>query len=250
MVAHLACADCSCLFPTEIGLSQHRWHVHVTQHNADKLGRVKNSGVCWSIQKSQSLFHLANKLYSSCDTQTALFARLEQYSPGGLAISIKTWLRVLKCKHNRTNHHLVALTKPLVKQRPTPQNPMTIASGLNKPMIASCHSRNPTLTETVSRSRRQLAHRVPVNRKPRQVRRRPDPIPPKTERCSVFCARWVIEGSIQRSAEAFGAPSPLVRYITQSYENAVAVSPIPRFTAKMRGARSSTPPIIVPRGNG
>ncbi|KER29293.1 hypothetical protein T265_13400, partial [Opisthorchis viverrini] len=43
-VAQLACADCSRLFPTKIGLSQQRRHSHPTQHNADKLGRVKYSG--------------------------------------------------------------------------------------------------------------------------------------------------------------------------------------------------------------
>ncbi|GAA48832.1 endonuclease-reverse transcriptase [Clonorchis sinensis] len=95
MVAQLACADCSRLFPTKIGLSQHRRHAHPTQHNADKLSRVKHSGARWSQQESQSLLRLANNLYPSCETQTALFARLEQYFPGRSAISIKTRLRVL-----------------------------------------------------------------------------------------------------------------------------------------------------------
>ncbi|GAA55897.1 retrovirus-related Pol polyprotein from type-1 retrotransposable element R2 [Clonorchis sinensis] len=95
MVAQLACADCSRLFPTKIGLSQHRRHAHPTQHNADKLSRVKHSGARWSQQESQSLLRLANSLYPSCETQTALFARLEQYFPGRSAISIKTRLRVL-----------------------------------------------------------------------------------------------------------------------------------------------------------
>ncbi|GAA51039.1 retrovirus-related Pol polyprotein from type-1 retrotransposable element R2 [Clonorchis sinensis] len=95
MVAQLACADCSRLFPTKIGLSQHRRYAHPTQHNADKLSRVKYSGARWSQQESQSLLRLANNLHPSCDTQTALFARLEQYFPGQSAISIKTRLRVL-----------------------------------------------------------------------------------------------------------------------------------------------------------
>ncbi|GAA52827.1 endonuclease-reverse transcriptase [Clonorchis sinensis] len=95
MVAQLACADCSRLFPTKIGLSQHRRHAHPTQRNADKLSRVKHSGARWSQQESQSLLRLANNLYPSCETQTALFARLEQYFPGRSAISIKTRLRVL-----------------------------------------------------------------------------------------------------------------------------------------------------------
>ncbi|GAA51278.1 endonuclease-reverse transcriptase [Clonorchis sinensis] len=95
MVARLACADCSRLFPTKIGLSQHRRHAHPTQHNADKLSRVKYSGAHWSQQESQSLLRLANNLYPSFETQTALFARLEQYFPGRSAISIKTRLRVL-----------------------------------------------------------------------------------------------------------------------------------------------------------
>ncbi|GAA53523.1 retrovirus-related Pol polyprotein from type-1 retrotransposable element R2, partial [Clonorchis sinensis] len=116
VVAQLACADCSRLFPTKIGLSQHRRHAHPTQRNADKLSRVKHSGARWSQQESQSLLRLANNLYPSCETQTALFARLEQYFPGQSAISIKTRLR-----------------------------------------------------KTVSRRRRQLAHRMPANRK--QIRR-------------------------------------------------------------------------------
>ncbi|GAA48719.1 endonuclease-reverse transcriptase [Clonorchis sinensis] len=95
MVAQLACADCSRLFPTKIGLSQHRRHAHPTQYNADKLSRVKHSGARWSQQESQSLLRLANNFYPSCETQTALFARLEQYFPGRSAISIKTRLRVL-----------------------------------------------------------------------------------------------------------------------------------------------------------
>ncbi|KER19332.1 hypothetical protein T265_11860 [Opisthorchis viverrini] len=33
---------------------------------------------------------------------------------------------------------------------------------------------------------------------PSQLRRYPDPIPPMTERCSVCCTRWVMEGFIQR----------------------------------------------------
>ncbi|KER26904.1 hypothetical protein T265_13915, partial [Opisthorchis viverrini] len=94
-VAQLACADCSRLFPTKIGLSQHRRHAHPTQHNADKLGRVKYSSTRWSQQESQSLLRLANNLYPSCGTQTELFTRLEQYFPGRSAISIKTRLRVL-----------------------------------------------------------------------------------------------------------------------------------------------------------
>ncbi|GAA56006.1 endonuclease-reverse transcriptase [Clonorchis sinensis] len=48
MVAQLACADCSRLFPTKIGLSQHRRHAHPTQHNADKLSRVK-----WNEKKQK-----------------------------------------------------------------------------------------------------------------------------------------------------------------------------------------------------
>ncbi|GAA51835.1 endonuclease-reverse transcriptase [Clonorchis sinensis] len=120
MVAQLACADCSRLFPTKIGLSQHRRHAHPTQNNADKLSRVKHSGARWSQQESQSLLRLANNLYPSCETQTALFARLEQYFPGRSAISSKT----------RTFPHT---------------------------------------WKTVSRRRRQLAHRMPVNRK--QIRR-------------------------------------------------------------------------------
>ncbi|GAA51587.1 endonuclease-reverse transcriptase, partial [Clonorchis sinensis] len=95
LVAQLACADCFRLFPTKIGLGQHCRHAHPTQHNADKLSRVKYSGAHWSQQESKSLLRLASNLYPSRDTQTALFARLEQYFPGRLAIGIKTSLRVL-----------------------------------------------------------------------------------------------------------------------------------------------------------
>ncbi|GAA51778.1 retrovirus-related Pol polyprotein from type-1 retrotransposable element R2 [Clonorchis sinensis] len=94
MVAQLARIDCSRLFSTKIDLSQHHRHAQPTQHNANKLGRVKNSGAR-SQQELQSLLRLANNLYPSCGTQTALFARLEQYFPGRSAISIKTRLRTL-----------------------------------------------------------------------------------------------------------------------------------------------------------
>ncbi|GAA55056.1 endonuclease-reverse transcriptase [Clonorchis sinensis] len=220
MVAQLACADCSRLFPTKIGLSQHHRHVYPTPHNADKLGRVKNSGVRWSQQESQSLLRLANNLYPSCETQTALFARLEQYFPGRSAISIKTRLRVLnwqaqqdecscawltiyirlvkrkpRCsrdwssiflvdrlsaskpgygcltgKHNRTNHHLVALTEPPVKYRTTHQKLMTIASAFARGLqsdimtpeqvmsLLDLHASNtfPQTWKTVSRRRKQI----------------------------------------------------------------------------------------------
>ncbi|GAA57878.1 hypothetical protein CLF_113305 [Clonorchis sinensis] len=66
-----------------------------TQHNADKLGRVKDSGVSWSQQESKSILHLANNLKPSYDTQTALFMRFGQYFPGRSAISITIRLRVL-----------------------------------------------------------------------------------------------------------------------------------------------------------
>ncbi|GAA53972.1 primary-amine oxidase [Clonorchis sinensis] len=39
VVAYLARADCSRLFPTKTGLSQHHHHAHSTEHNAAKLGR-------------------------------------------------------------------------------------------------------------------------------------------------------------------------------------------------------------------
>ncbi|KAG5447488.1 hypothetical protein CSKR_107535, partial [Clonorchis sinensis] len=44
VVAQWACANCSRLFPTKISLSQHHRHAHLTQHNAEKLDRVKYSG--------------------------------------------------------------------------------------------------------------------------------------------------------------------------------------------------------------
>lgn len=97
----LACTDCSRLFPTKIGLSQHRRHAHPMQHNADKLSRVKTSGSHWSHQETQSLLRLADKLFPSCATQTALYTRLQQYFPGRSAVSIKTRLRVLNWQAHR-----------------------------------------------------------------------------------------------------------------------------------------------------
>ncbi|GAA49487.1 hypothetical protein CLF_103142 [Clonorchis sinensis] len=75
MVAQLACADCSRLFPTKIGLSQHRRHAHPTQHNADKLSRVKHSGARWSQQESQSLLRLANN-YGADEFSLAIISAL------------------------------------------------------------------------------------------------------------------------------------------------------------------------------
>ncbi|KER32745.1 hypothetical protein T265_01232 [Opisthorchis viverrini] len=94
-VATLACANCSRLFPTKIGLSLLCRHARPTKHNADKLGRVKYSGTRWSKQESQSLLLPVNNLNPSCGTQMALFARLEQYFPGRSAISIKNRLWML-----------------------------------------------------------------------------------------------------------------------------------------------------------
>ncbi|GAA50168.1 polyprotein [Clonorchis sinensis] len=101
VVAQSACANCSRLFPMKISLSQHHRQAHFIQHNADQLRRVNKFRVRWSQQESQSLVCLANNLYPSCDTQTVLFARLEQYFPGRSAISIKTRLRVLNWQAQR-----------------------------------------------------------------------------------------------------------------------------------------------------
>ncbi|GAA48986.1 endonuclease-reverse transcriptase [Clonorchis sinensis] len=168
MVAQLACADCSRLFPTKIGLSQHRRHAHPTQHNADKLSRVKHSGARWSQQESQSLLRLANNLYPSCETQTALFARLEQYFPGRSAISIKTRLRVLNWRAQQDESSSQDISTHLENCIPTPSSVSPSDAGQPKADL------------------------------PSQLRRHPDPIPPKTERCSVCCARWVMERSVQR----------------------------------------------------
>ncbi|GAA54438.1 endonuclease-reverse transcriptase [Clonorchis sinensis] len=103
MSTQLACPDCSRFFPTKIGLSQHRRYAHPTQNNADKLSRVKYSSARWSQQESQLLLRLANNLYPSCDTQTTLFARLEQYFPGRSTFSIKNRLRVLNWQAQQDN---------------------------------------------------------------------------------------------------------------------------------------------------
>ncbi|GAA51148.1 retrovirus-related Pol polyprotein from type-1 retrotransposable element R2 [Clonorchis sinensis] len=210
MVAHLACADCSRLFPTKIGLSQHRRHAHPTQHNADKLSRVKHSGARWSQQESQSLLRLANNLYPSCETQTALFARLEQYFPGRSAISIKTRLRVLNWQaqqdesssggpdqtigqiaaysseaddysvwFKQTVDCAVSLLESHADSSLASVDLLAFARGLQSGIMTpeqvlsllDLHASRtfPHTWKTVSRRRRQLAHRMPVNRK--QIRR-------------------------------------------------------------------------------
>ncbi|GAA56441.1 endonuclease-reverse transcriptase [Clonorchis sinensis] len=154
MVTQLACNDCSRLFPTKIGLSQHHQHAHPTQHNADKLGRVKYCNVHWSQQESQSLLRLANNLYPSCGTRAALFARLEQYFPGRSAISIKTSLFA--------SVDLLAFARGLQSTIMTPEHLLSLLD------FHASRTFSHTL-KTVSRRRRQLAHRMPVNR--RQIRR-------------------------------------------------------------------------------
>ncbi|GAA54607.1 retrovirus-related Pol polyprotein from type-1 retrotransposable element R2 [Clonorchis sinensis] len=210
MVAQLACADCSRLFPTKIGLSQHHRHAHPTQHNADKLSRVKHSGARWSQQESQSLLRLANNLYPSCETQTALFARLEQYFPGRSAISIKTRLRVLNWQaqqdesssggpdqtigqiaaysseaddysvwFKQTVDCAVSLLESHADSSLASVDLLAFARGLQSGIMTpeqvlsllDLHASRtfPHTWKTVSRRRRQLAHRMPVNRK--QIRR-------------------------------------------------------------------------------
>ncbi|GAA52320.1 retrovirus-related Pol polyprotein from type-1 retrotransposable element R2 [Clonorchis sinensis] len=210
MVAQLACADCSRLFPMKIGLSQHRRHAHPTQHNADKLSRVKHSGARWSQQESQSLLRLANNLYPSCETQTALFARLEQYFPGRSAISIKTRLRVLNWQaqqdesssggpdqtigqiaaysseaddysvwFKQTLDCAVSLLESHADSSLASVDLLAFARGLQSGIMTpeqvlsllDLHASRtfPHTWKTVSRRRRQLAHRMPVNRK--QIRR-------------------------------------------------------------------------------
>ncbi|GAA52030.1 retrovirus-related Pol polyprotein from type-2 retrotransposable element R2DM [Clonorchis sinensis] len=210
MVAQLACADCSRLFSTKIGLSQHRRHAHPTQHNADKLSRVKHSGARWSQQESQSLLRLANNLYPSCETQTALFARLEQYFPGRSAISIKTRLRVLNWQaqqdesssggpdqtigqiaaysseaddysvwFKQTVDCAVSLLESHADSSLASVDLLAFARGLQSGIMTpeqvlsllDLHASRtfPHTWKTVSRRRRQLAHRMPVNRK--QIRR-------------------------------------------------------------------------------
>ncbi|GAA51464.1 endonuclease-reverse transcriptase, partial [Clonorchis sinensis] len=189
MVAQLACADCSRLFPTKIGLSQHRRHAHPTQHNADKLSRVKHSGARWSQQESQSLLRLANNLYPSCETQTALFARLEQYFPGRSAISIKTRLRVLNWQAqqdessssgpDQTIGQIAAYSseadyygvwfKQTVDCAVSLLESHADSSLASVDLLAFARGTFPHTWKTVSRRRHQLAHRMPVNRK--QIRR-------------------------------------------------------------------------------
>ncbi|GAA47632.1 endonuclease-reverse transcriptase [Clonorchis sinensis] len=210
MVAQLACTDCSRFFPTNIGLSQHRRHTHPTQHNADKLTRVKHSGARWSQQESQSLLRLANNLYPCCETQTALFARLEQYFPGRSAISIKTRLRVLNWQaqqdesssggpdqtigqiaaysseaddysvwFKQTVDRAVSLLESHADSSLASVDLLAFARGLQSGIMTpeqvlsllDLHASRtfPHTWKTVSRRRRQLAHRMPVNRK--QIRR-------------------------------------------------------------------------------
>ncbi|KER21602.1 hypothetical protein T265_15051, partial [Opisthorchis viverrini] len=209
-VAQLACADCFRLFPTNIGLSQHRRDAHPTQHNADKLGRVKYSGTRWSQQESQSLLRLANNLYPSCGTQTELFTRLEQYFPGRSAISIKTRLRVLNWQaqqdesssgepeqtigqttaysseaddysvwFKQTVDCTVSLLESHADRSLASVDLLAFARGLQSGIMTpeqvlsllDLHASRtfPHTWKTVSRRRRQLAHRIPVNRK--QIRR-------------------------------------------------------------------------------
>ncbi|GAA54740.1 retrovirus-related Pol polyprotein from type-1 retrotransposable element R2 [Clonorchis sinensis] len=210
MVAQLACADCSRLFPTKIGLSQHRRQAHPTQHNADKLSRVKHSGARWSQQESQSLLRLANNLYPPSETQTALFARLQQYFPGRSAISIKTRLRVLNWQaqqdesssggpdqtigqiaaysseaddysvwFKQTVDCAVSLLESHADSSLASVDLLAFARGLQSGIMTpeqvlsllDLHASRtfPHTWKTVSRRRRQLAHRMPVNRK--QIRR-------------------------------------------------------------------------------
>ncbi|KAG5441336.1 hypothetical protein CSKR_103233 [Clonorchis sinensis] len=63
MVTQLACADCSRLFPTKIGLSQHRRHAHPTQHNADKLSRLL---LDWGFLRSLSVTCVCSPLWVFC----------------------------------------------------------------------------------------------------------------------------------------------------------------------------------------
>ncbi|GAA53122.1 retrovirus-related Pol polyprotein from type-1 retrotransposable element R2 [Clonorchis sinensis] len=160
VVAQLAYADCSRSFPTKIGLSQHRPHEHPTQYNAAKLGRV-NSGVRWSQQESQSLLRLADNLYPTCDNQTALFTRLEQYFLGRSAISIKTRLRVPNWQAQQ----------------------------------GESSSGGPDQTNSVSRRRRQLTHRLPANQK--QIRRENTPLsgPHAIKQRKMQCLMPDVDGS-------------------------------------------------------
>ncbi|GAA53625.1 hypothetical protein CLF_110645, partial [Clonorchis sinensis] len=92
MAAQSACADCHRLFPMKTDLSQNHRYAHPTQHNADKLDRVKTSSARWSQQESQSFAGLTDKLYPSCETQPPswqdwrnifLVDRLSVAKPGG-----------------------------------------------------------------------------------------------------------------------------------------------------------------------
>ncbi|GAA52618.1 hypothetical protein CLF_108459 [Clonorchis sinensis] len=153
MVAQLACADCSRLFPTKVGQSQYRRHAHTTQHNAGKLDLVKYSGARWSQQ--ESLLHLANNLCPSCGTQTALSTRLEQYFPGLSTISIKTWQAQQDESSSGGSDQTIGLIAAYSSEADD--------YGVWPPG----HFHTPG--KTASRRRRQLAHRMPVNR--RKIRR-------------------------------------------------------------------------------
>ncbi|GAA56183.1 hypothetical protein CLF_110219 [Clonorchis sinensis] len=115
MIAQLVCADCSHLFPTKTDLSQSPRHAHSTQHNTDRLGRKKYSGARWSQQESQSLFRQANNFYPSCESKPHCSRGWSSIFLVDRPSASKPGYGCLIGKHNRTNHHLVDLTKPSVK---------------------------------------------------------------------------------------------------------------------------------------
>ncbi|GAA50269.1 hypothetical protein CLF_104310 [Clonorchis sinensis] len=162
MVAQLACADCSRLFPTKIGMSQHRRHAHPTQHNAGSAISIKTKlrVLNWQAQQDESssggpdqtIGQMATHSseadnYSVCFKQTMDYAvsLLESHADGSLA-----------------SVDLLALARGLQSGIMTPEQFL---------LFLDLHASRtfPHTWKTVSRRVRQLVHWMLINRK--QIRR-------------------------------------------------------------------------------
>ncbi|GAA55745.1 retrovirus-related Pol polyprotein from type-2 retrotransposable element R2DM [Clonorchis sinensis] len=114
-------------------------------------------------------------------------------------------------KHNRTKQHLMALTKLSVTQRSEAndysvwfnQTVDCVVSHLESHADSSLDisTRLENCISTPSSASLSGVGQLQVD-PPSQLRRHPDPIPQKMARCSVCCARWVVEGSMQRKLES------------------------------------------------
>ncbi|KAG5447180.1 hypothetical protein CSKR_106424 [Clonorchis sinensis] len=173
----LMCEECGKCCKSKAGLvAHHRVHdkenwpestspARTPKPNADKLGRVKNSGVRRTQQESQSLLCPDNKLYPSRDTQTSLVARLEQHFPGlnkPWIASCHTWNPMLT-------------VRLLVWHHATRASPL--ASG--PPRLQDISTRLENCISTPSSASLSGVGQLQVD-PPSQLRRHPDPIPQKT----------------------------------------------------------------------